>query len=98
MMMLILMIMIHKSSHELYKLRIINILLFYSNTFFFVLRSRFLSAIFLWLLYIPFYDIHYIAFMLIEQGYTFVQTISESVKVRVITYILVELPSYKVKI
>lgn len=36
--------------------------------------------------------------MLIEQGYTFVQTISESVKVRVITYILVELPSYKVKI
>lgn len=37
------------------------------------------SNFFLWLLDIPFYDKHYLAFMLIEQGYTFVQTIAESV-------------------
>lgn len=36
---------------------------------------------FLGLLHLPFYDKHYLAFMLIEQGYTFVQTIAESVKV-----------------
>lgn len=96
MMMFMLMIMIHNQvinhiNHESL------IYCCFIPTLFFVIRSRFLSAIVLWLLYIPFYDIHYIAFMLIEQGYTFVQTISESVKVRVITYILVELPSYEVK-
>lgn len=57
----------------------------------FCFKITFSVRIFLWLLHLPFYDIHYLAFMLIKQGYTFVQTIAESVKV------LEELTCYEVK-
>lgn len=49
------------------------------------------SNFFFKLLHIPFYDKHYLAFMLIKLGYTFVQTIAESVKM------LDELSCYEVK-